>query len=150
MKIGKKTLKKDKDYKVSYKNNKNVGTATVVVEGTGKYSGTITKTFKINPKGTTIKATVSLRKSAIINWNRQAKKMSKKRVTGYQIQLATNKKFTKNVKKVKVEGYQKAAQMVKKLKGGKKYFVRIRTYSTVDKKTYYSKWSPVKTVNTLA
>ena len=42
-------LKKDTDYTVSYKNNKNAGTATVTVTGAGKYTGTLSKTFKINP-----------------------------------------------------------------------------------------------------
>jgi len=42
-----KTLKKGTDYTVSYKNNKNVGTATVTVKGKGNYTGTITKKFKI-------------------------------------------------------------------------------------------------------
>ena len=43
-----KTLKNGTDYIVSYKNNKNVGTATITITGTGNYIGTITKTFKIN------------------------------------------------------------------------------------------------------
>lgn len=37
-------------YAVSYKNNINVGTATVTIKGTGNYGGTITKNFKISPK----------------------------------------------------------------------------------------------------
>ena len=43
-----KTLKNGTDYTVSYKNNKNAGTATIVITGKGSYEGTITKTFKIN------------------------------------------------------------------------------------------------------
>ena len=35
------------NYKVSYKNNKNAGTATVILTGIGKYKGTKKKTFKI-------------------------------------------------------------------------------------------------------
>ena len=44
-----KTLKNGTDYTVSYSNNKKVGTATVKITGKGSYTGTITKTFKINP-----------------------------------------------------------------------------------------------------
>ena len=44
-----KTLKKGTDYTVSYSSNKNIGTATVKVAGKGSYTGTITKTCKINP-----------------------------------------------------------------------------------------------------
>ena len=43
-----KTLKNGTDYTVSYKNNKNAGTATIVITGKGSYEGTITKTFMIN------------------------------------------------------------------------------------------------------
>lgn len=41
------TLKKDRDYKVAYKNNKKVGLASITVTGLGKYKGTVTKKFKI-------------------------------------------------------------------------------------------------------
>ncbi len=44
-----KNLKK-KYYKVSYKNNKKVGTATITIKGKGKVKGTLKKTFKIVEK----------------------------------------------------------------------------------------------------
>lgn len=43
-------LKNGSDYSVSYKNNKKVGKATVIITGKGKYSGSISKTFKILPR----------------------------------------------------------------------------------------------------
>ena len=49
VKLGAKTLKKNTDYTVSYQNNTNAGTATIVVTGKGIYGGTVKKTFKINP-----------------------------------------------------------------------------------------------------
>ena len=50
------TLEKDVDYEITYKNNIDVGTnAEVIVKGKGNYTGTVTKTFKINPKGTSLK-----------------------------------------------------------------------------------------------
>lgn len=42
-----KTLVKNRDYTISYKNNKKKGTATMIITGKGKYSGTITRKFKI-------------------------------------------------------------------------------------------------------
>lgn len=45
-----KTLVKNKDYKLSYKNNKNIGTATVTITGTGKYKGSMSKKFTITVK----------------------------------------------------------------------------------------------------
>lgn len=44
------SMPKGVTYKVSYKNNKNAGTATVVITGTGNYSGTIEKTFQIKAR----------------------------------------------------------------------------------------------------
>ncbi len=47
---GGKGLVKDKDYKAVYSNNKNIGTAKVVISGIGNYTGSVTKTFKITVK----------------------------------------------------------------------------------------------------
>ena len=63
-------LKKGTDYTVSYKNNKNAGTASAVVTGKGLYSGTVTKTFEINkaPNPLKIKGrTASVRYSKLKN-----------------------------------------------------------------------------------
>lgn len=43
-------LKVGLDYTVAYKNNKNIGKATVTITGTGNYTGTVTKTFTITVK----------------------------------------------------------------------------------------------------
>lgn len=45
-----KTLKKDTDYKVTYKSNKKFGTAKLIITGINGYTGTITKTFVIKTK----------------------------------------------------------------------------------------------------
>lgn len=60
-----KTLTAGTDYKVSYKNNTNPGTAEITVEGMGDYRGTVTRNFKIvkTPKDFT-KAAVSGIKSS--------------------------------------------------------------------------------------
>ena len=49
VKYGNKTLKNGKDYTVSYQNNINAGTAYVIIKGKGSYSGTVKRSFKINP-----------------------------------------------------------------------------------------------------
>ena len=51
VKLGSITLKNGTDYTLTYKNNVNVGTATVVITGKGNYTGSVSKTFQIN-KGT--------------------------------------------------------------------------------------------------
>ena len=50
VKYGSSTLVKGTDYIVSYTNNINAGTATVTISGAGRYTGTLTRTFTINPK----------------------------------------------------------------------------------------------------
>lgn len=72
-------------------------------------------------------------------------------VSGYQIQYLTSKKFTKKTtKKVYSKGNKKMSKAVKKLKSGKKYYVRVRTYQNVEingkTKKIYSGWSKVKNV----
>jgi hypothetical protein len=141
-----KTLKKGTDYTVSYKDNKNVGMAKLIIKGKGSYKGTITKTFRINPKGTSIKHLKKAKKAVKVKWKKQSVRMSKSRISGYQIQLATDNRFTRNKKTVTVKGYKKASKKIRKLKGGKKYYVHIRTYKTIGKTKFYSPWSEVKSV----
>ncbi len=131
-----------KYYTVSYKNNKKVGKGSVVIKFKNGYTGTVTKTFKINPKKNKLKKVSRGKKSLKVFYSKNAK------ATGYQIQVATNKKFTKNKKTVTVKGAKKTSAVVNKLKGGKKYYVRVRTYKTVGKTRYYSAWSNVKTSTT--
>ena len=72
-------------------------------------------------------------------------------VTGYQIQYSTSKAFTKKTTKtLTVKKNKTTAATLKKLKGGKKYYVKIRTYKTVKRNgkmvKIYSDWSKVKSV----
>ncbi|MGN0174147.1 MAG: hypothetical protein ACI39F_06880, partial [Acutalibacteraceae bacterium] len=72
-------------------------------------------------------------------------------VKGYQIQYSTSKKFTKKASKkvlVKSNKAKSPIKLIKKLKGNKKYFVRIRTYTVVNGKKLYSSWSKAKSVKT--
>lgn len=47
VKLGSQKLKKDRDYSITYHNNKKAGTATAEINGMGDYVGTITLKFKI-------------------------------------------------------------------------------------------------------
>ena len=149
-KVAGKKLKQGTDFTVKWSNksSKNVGTYTVTITGKGKYTGVTKASYKINPKGTSIKTLTKAQKAFTVKWTKQSKKMSKSRITGYQIQAATNSKFTKNKKTVTVKGYSKTSKKVTGLKGGSKYYVRVRTYKTVSGKKYYSPWSKTKTVTT--
>ena len=142
VKLGSKTLKKGTDYTVSYKNNKSVGKATVTITGKGAYTGTVTKTFKINPKATSIsKLTSPKTKQLKVTY----KKVSG--VTGYQVTYSTSKKFTKSTTKTAtVKGVSKLSKTVKSLKKGKTYYVKVRTYKTVGGTKYYSSYTSAKKI----
>ena len=74
------------DYQVSYKNNKNVGTATITITGKDFYKGTITKTFKILPGKTNLTSVKNTKKkSAKITWKKDTE------VDGYEIYMAKEK-----------------------------------------------------------
>ena len=136
-----KTLKKGTDYTVSYLSNKNIGTATVKVTGKGSYAGTITKTFKINPAKQEIQKLTAKSKAFFVDW---AQKGS---ATGYEIQYATNSKFT-SAKKVTITNNKTDKTTISKLSGKKKYYVRVRSYTTVKGTKYYGAWSASKSVTT--
>ena len=136
-----KTLKNGTDYTVSYSSNKNIGTATVKVTGKGSYAGTITKTFKINPAKQEIQKHTAKSKAFFVDW---AQKGS---ATGYEIQYATNSKFT-SAKKVTITNKKTDKTTISKLSGKKKYYVRVRSYTTVKGTKYYGAWSASKSVTT--
>lgn len=96
----------------------------------------------LKPKSTKIKKVKAAKKAVSVEW----KKVSG--VKGYQVQVATDKKFKKNKKTATVKKQKTTKVTIKKLKAKKKYYVRIRTYKTVNGKKVYSSWSKVKTVKT--
>lgn len=132
------------NYTVTYASGrKNVGKYKVTVKGKGNFIGTKTLYFTINPKATSISKLTKGKKSFKVKWKKVSSQAS-----GYQIQYATNSKFTKNKKTVTVKSYKTTSKTVTKLKAKKKYYVKIRTYKKVGSTTYYSGWSKYKTVKT--
>ena len=75
------------------------------------------------------------------------------KITGYQIQYSTSKKFEDKKTEAKtITSSKTTSKTISKLKAKKKYYVRVRTYKTVkvDGKNVkvYSSWSDVKKVTT--
>lgn len=141
VKLGSTALRNGIDYVVSYSNNKNVGKATVVITGKGLYAGTITRTFVINPAKQEIQKLTAKSKGFYIDY------AAKGHATGYEIQYATNSSFS-GAKKTVITSNKTDKVTVSKLSGNKKYYVRVRTYTTVNGIKYYGAWSAVKTVTT--
>lgn len=103
---------------------------------------TTKNTTTVKPKKTSIKKLSKGKKKFTVTWAKVSG------VKGYQIQYSSDKKFKKNNKSVTVTKQKTTKATVKKLKSKKKYYVRVRTYKTVNGKKIYSSWSKVKSVKT--
>lgn len=77
-----------------------------------------------------------------VKWKKKSK------IMGYQIQYSTDSKFKKNKKSIKIKKAKTTSKKISNLKESKKYYFRIRTYKSTNKKTRYSKWSKVKSIKT--
>lgn len=131
------TLALGSDYTVSYASGrKNVGKYTVKINLTGKYDGAKSFTFTIVPKKPGIKSLTSAKKSVKI-------KMSGKASTtgGSTYKIYYKQKGTKKWKTTTTAAQTKT---IKKLKKGKKYYVKVRAYKKVSGKTYYGAYSSTK------
>ena len=134
------TLKENTDYTISYEDNINAGKAVITIEGMGTYKGTITRYFKIKPKAVTLTSVKSPKKAQMkVTWKKDVQ------ADGYQIVYATNKKFTKGKGSLTVKA-SKGTNIISKLSKGKKYYVKVRSYKTIDNKKVYGSYSKVKTV----
>jgi len=118
---------------------------TVTAAATGDYNAkSVAITIKVAPKKVTVKSAKAVGgKKMTITWKKDSK------ATGYEVQYCLKKNFKSAVKKVTVKKASKVSTTVKKLKQGKKYYVRVRAYKTakVNGKTVkiYGAWSKVKT-----
>ena len=133
------------NYNVAYPNGRiNPGEYKVKITFKNAYQGnpSVSKTFKILPKGTSLSTLTAGSKKFTVKWKKQSSQ-----TTGYQIQYSTSSKFT-SPKYVTVSSNKTTSKTISKLKGKKKYYVRIRTYKTVNGKKYYSTWSKSKSITT--
>ena len=109
----------------------------MTVTGKGNYTGKKKATFVINPKPAQLNTLTAGKKQLTLKWGKI------NGVDGYQIEYSLKKDFSDSKKKT----ISKAATtriVLKKLKTGKIYYVRIRTWKKVDGKKYYSAWSAAK------
>ena len=127
-------LKKNTDYTVTYKNNKKIGNAKIIIKGKDAFKGTKTLTFKIKPaKLTDLKLTADT--NAL---NVEYGKVD----GGVKYQIYYKVKGTSSWKKTTAKGTEKT---IGKLKKGKTYQVKVRAFKKVNGTTYYGAWSSTKT-----
>lgn len=120
------------------------GMGTAVIKATAQNGavGTRTVTVQSALARVKLKKIQSGRKKLVIRWN------AVKKVKGYQIQISTKKNFKSGVKKVTVKGASKKSRTWKGLKAKRRYYIRIRSYTTKNGKKIYSAWSVVKQAKT--
>lgn len=112
---------------------KNTGVATITIKA-GKVSKKVT--IKVSPKKPSVKSAKTAKgKKLTVKWAKD------KMASGYQVQISTDKNFRKNVKS---KNLSTTSYTFTKLKTGKKYYVRIRSYKKSGKETLYSAWSKAK------
>lgn len=117
---------------------KKCGKATITLTtGGGNYKKQTKKvTITVVPKQASVKKVTSKKAAQLtVSWKKQAE------ASGYVVEYTTDKNFKKGVKKVTISKNKTTGTTIKKLKKGKKYYVRVKPYTTIDKKKVYGKTS---------
>ncbi len=141
LKDGSKKLKKNRDYTITYKNNRQTGRATAKITGKGNYKGAIQRTFQILPrKVSAFKAGKRADVSITLKWKKSAS------ITGYQVFQYQPK--SKKYKKIKTLKAKSTSLAVKKLSPCTTYRFKIRAYKKSGKSTFYGAYSKVLKVQT--
>ena len=145
IKSANRTLKNGVDYTLSYSSGrKNVGRYAIKVTFKGNYSGTKTVTYNIIPKSTAITSIAGVKKGFTARWRKQAVQTN-----GYQVQYSLYANF-KTGTTLTAKSVNSLIVKVGKLTGGRRYYVRVRTYKTVKyagkNVSLFSAWSPIKSV----
>ena len=129
LKVGKVKLKKNRDYTLVYRNNLQIGKASVVIRGMGNFTGKKTITFKIVPQTPKIQKLKKNKKSFVITYS------SGKMVHGYRIEVSTafsfaakkTQKYILNGNRFEVCGLKKGT-----------YYIRVKAYYSKKGKRYES------------
>lgn len=136
------TLTPNVDYTISYTDNKKIGTATITITGIGNYQDTRKIHFDILPKTPqAVQAKKRTTDSITLAWKIDPS------ITGYEIHRTTatdgSYSFLKRISNKKTISYKDT-----KLTSGKCYYYFIRSYKTIGDLTYYSDFSPIKSIYT--
>lgn len=138
LKNGDVKMKKNRDYTVQYKNNKEIGRAKIIICGKGNYKGKRTLRFSIVPSKPKIKKIKRKKTSFKFTLS------SKWKVKGYQVFVSTARSFSKS----KTQKYVTTGNNfgVYSLKKKSTYYVRVKAYQTKKGKSYLSAYSGVKKI----
>lgn len=131
-------LVKSKDYKITYADNKKIGTATITLKGIGKYSGEVKKTFSIvavkkaDIPTVYIDALDVVGDNTFLMWRVSS---SNKKYDGVQI-LRSDKKDGKYSVIKTVKGNNDNSGYIDKDTKGKSYYYKVRAYVEAEGKKW--------------
>lgn len=123
------------------------GTVTAKKEGAAVIKATLPvsgKTFsrkvtvKAAPKKAVLRSVKAGKRTLKVRWKRD------KKASGYQVLIATNKKFTKGKKRAAISKNRITSKTFKKLKRKKVYYAKVRAYKKVGNTKLYGSYSKVK------
>ena len=146
VKDGKTTLVKDTDYSVSYDNNKEIGKASVILTGMGKYTGVKRVDFQIVPAVAFNKAKVALKAKDGSNYTGSSYTGEEVRPDSYELTVVVKGADKKNQTVSLVEGRDYTVSYQNNVKAGKAtiVFTGIGGYKGTLKKTYVIKPYDIK------
>lgn len=146
VKDGKTTLVKDTDYSVSYDNNKEIGKASVILTGMGKYTGVKRVDFQIVPAVAFNKAKVALKAKDGSNYTGSSYTGEEVRPDSYELTVVVKGADKKNQTVSLVEGTDYTVSYQNNVKAGKAtiVFTGIGGYKGTLKKTYVIKPYDIK------
>ena len=147
-----KSLEENKDYTLSYKDNKDIGIAKCTVKGIGNYHGEFTVEFWIvpgkvknlrgnNDLSTETVAYTNYRRGLEIIWDAQQVKDIK-----YEIQYSKTDDFRE--KEIMADRINEYSELEKPLDRNSTYYVRVRAYLEKEDEVYINgEWSDILQVN---
>ncbi len=106
----------------------------MTIKGKGNYTASVSKAFAINPKAVSLASLTAGKGQLTVKWKKGTGG------AGYQLEYSLKKSFTSSTK-VKIAKAATVSRVLKNLKAGKTYYVRIRGYKLVGGKAYVSPWS---------
>jgi hypothetical protein len=132
------TLKKGRDYTVTYKSNAAPGRASVVVKGKAKPLGRLVVKFTITPPAPRIKTALAAGAGRVkIAWSKA------KGAVGYQAQASDGPTFGGG-NSVVLASTLTSVLLEGNFEAGSTYYLRLRGYVTLGGKRVYGPWSAVK------
>lgn len=130
-------LKKNRDYTVVFRNNKNIGTASIVVCGRGNYFGKKTLHYDIIPPKPAISEAKKVKRTLKLKFK------GSRLIKGYYVYICPDKKFrNSNTTEYRLSGDR--LQMNKRQKGT--YYIRVKGYGINKEKIYLSSYSRIEKV----